>query len=129
MTVVRLTKSAGEFSLLPALHPIANPRPHPEFFFTLVALVLHSQVSLARASCHPRCSTSTTIAAPLDWVEAVGKLHLPSTADSRLQKLMDRNNEDLLGQSELEELAALVELSEKLRLVRGEAWQILGKRP
>jgi len=65
----------------------------------------------------------------LDWVEAVGKLHLPSTADSRLQKLMDRNNEDLLGQSELEELAALVELSEKLRLVRGEAWQILGKRP
>ena len=42
---------------------------------------------------------------------------------------MDRNNEDLLGQSELEELAALVELSEKLRLVRGEAWQMLGKRP
>jgi hypothetical protein len=72
---------------------------------------------------------STTIAAPLNWVEAVGKLHLPSKTDRRLQELMDRNNDGLLGPSEREELEALAELSEQLSLVRGEALQILGKRP
>jgi len=69
------------------------------------------------------------IAAPLNWVETVGKLHFPSKADRRLQELMDRNNEGLLDQSEREELEALVELSEELSLVRAEALQILGKRP
>lgn len=72
---------------------------------------------------------SSTIAAPVNWVEAVGKLHFPSKADRRLQELMDRNNEGLLDGSEREELEALVELSEQLSLVRGEALQILGKRP
>lgn len=71
---------------------------------------------------------SSMIAAPLNWVEAVGKLHFPSKADRRLQELMDRNNEGLLDQSEREELEALVELSEQLSLVRAEALQILGKR-
>lgn len=42
---------------------------------------------------------------------------------------MDRNNEGLLQESEREELESLVELSEQLSLVRGEALQILGKRP
>jgi len=42
---------------------------------------------------------------------------------------MDRNNEGLLQESEKEELEALVELSEQLSLVRGEALQILGKQP
>ena len=74
-------------------------------------------------------SMSSTIAAPVNWVEAVGNLHFPSKADRRLQELMDRNNEGLLGPSEREELEALVELSEELSLVRGEALQILGKRP
>lgn len=72
---------------------------------------------------------STTIAAPVNWVEAVGKLRFPSKADRRLQELMERNNDGLLGPSEREELEALVELSEQLSLVRGEALQILGKRP
>lgn len=72
---------------------------------------------------------SATIAAPVNWVEAVGNLHFPSKADRRLQELMDRNNEGLLEPSEREELEALVELSEQLSLVRGEALQILGKRP
>jgi hypothetical protein len=35
---------------------------------------------------------STTIAAPPDCVEAVGRLHFPSKADRRLQELMDRNS-------------------------------------
>src|SRR5438270_14038424 len=72
---------------------------------------------------------SSTIAAPVNWVEAVGKLHFPSKADRRLQELMDCNNEGLLDQWEREELEALVELSEQLSVVRGEALQILGKRP
>jgi hypothetical protein len=72
---------------------------------------------------------NSTIAAPVDWVEAVGKLHFPSKADHRLQELMDRNTEGLLQEFEREELEALVELSEQLSLVRGEALQILGKQP
>ena len=72
---------------------------------------------------------SSTIAAPVDWVKAVGNLHFPSKADRRLQVLMDRNTEGLLEPSEHEELEALVELSEQLSLVRGEALQILGQRP
>jgi hypothetical protein len=71
----------------------------------------------------------STIAAPIDWVEAVGNLHLPLKAERRLQELMDRNNEGLLQESEMEELEALVELSEQLSLVRGAALQILGKQP
>lgn len=72
---------------------------------------------------------NSTIAAPVDWVEAVGNLHFPSKTDHRLQQLMDRNNEGLLRESEKEELESLVELSERLSLVRGEALQILGKLP
>ena len=72
---------------------------------------------------------SSTIAAPIDWVRAVGKLQFPPKTDRRLQELMDRNNEGLLKESERQELEALVELSEELSLVRGEALQILGKQP
>jgi len=74
-------------------------------------------------------SMSSTIPAPVDWVEAVGNLHFPSKADRRLQELMDRHNEGILGETEREELEALVELSEQLSLVRAEALHILGKRP
>jgi len=42
---------------------------------------------------------------------------------------MDRNTEGLLQESKREELEALVELSERLSIVRGEALQILGKQP
>jgi hypothetical protein len=72
---------------------------------------------------------NSTIAAPVEWIEAVGNLRFPSKADHRLQELMDRNNEGLLQEPEREELEGLVELSEKLSLVRGEALQILGRQP
>lgn len=68
------------------------------------------------------------IDAPVDWVESVGSLRFPSKTDRRLQDLMDRNNEGFLSSDEREELEALVELSERLSLVRAEALQILGKR-
>ncbi len=72
---------------------------------------------------------NSVIAAPLDWVESVGNLRFPSRADRRLQELMDRNNEGLLTEGEREELEALVELSERLSLVRAEALQILRSQP
>lgn len=69
------------------------------------------------------------MAAPVDWIEAVGNLRFPAKADRRLQGLMDRNNEGLLQESERAELEVLVELSEQVSLVRGEALRILGKLP
>ncbi len=72
---------------------------------------------------------STTIDAPLEWVESVGSLRLPPRADQRLQELMDRNNEGLLTDSERVDLESLVELSERLSLVRAEAIHLLGRKP
>jgi hypothetical protein len=72
---------------------------------------------------------NSVITAPLEWIESVGNLRLPAKADNRLQSLMDRNNEGLLNEGERDELEALVELSERLSLVRAEALQILGRQP
>lgn len=71
----------------------------------------------------------TTIAAPTAWVATIGDLRLPRKADDRLQSLMDRNTEGQLSAVEHEELEALVELSERLSLVRAEALQLLGREP
>ena len=71
---------------------------------------------------------NSVIAAPVDWIESVGDLRLPPKTDHHLQGLMDRNTEGLLNPAEREELEALAELSERLSLVRAEAWQILGKQ-
>jgi hypothetical protein len=51
-------------------------------------------------------------------IEAVADLRLPPRADRRLQDLMDRYTEGALLPTEREELAALVEMSESLSLVR-----------
>ena len=75
------------------------------------------------------CDMSSTIDAPLEWVETVGNLRLPPRADQRLQALMDRNNEGLLTETEHAELEALVELSERLSLVRAGALHLLGRSP
>ena len=52
---------------------------------------------------------STTIDAPLEWVETVSSLRLPPKADQRLQELMDRNNEGLLTETERADLESLVD--------------------
>jgi hypothetical protein len=72
---------------------------------------------------------SSTIDAPLEWVETVGSLRLPPKANRRLQELMDRNNEGVLTESERADLESLVELSERLSLVRAEALHLLGRKP
>jgi hypothetical protein len=72
---------------------------------------------------------ASVISAPVDWVESVSSLKLPPRADRRLQELMDRNNEGQLSATERAELETLVELSESLSLVRGEAMHLLGRKP
>jgi len=72
---------------------------------------------------------STTIIAPIAWVETVGQLSLPAKADQRLLQLMDSNNEGLLSETERAELESLVEMSERLSLVRAEALHLLGQQP
>ena len=72
---------------------------------------------------------NTTVDAPVEWVETIGQLRLPIKSDERLQQLMDRNNEGQLAAGEREELESLVELSERLSLVRAEALLLLGRRP
>jgi len=70
-----------------------------------------------------------TITAPVQWVENIGQLSLPSKADGRLQDLMDRNNEGQLSSAEHSELKALAEMSQQLSLVRAEALNLLGRKP
>jgi hypothetical protein len=50
---------------------------------------------------------STTIDAPVEWVETIGRLRLPLKTDDRLQQLMDRNNEGSLTDAEREEMESL----------------------
>jgi hypothetical protein len=72
---------------------------------------------------------NAVVEAPREMVEAVAALHLPASADKRLQWLMDRNNEGLLSPEEKEELVALAEWSETISLVRADALQLLGRSP
>ncbi len=71
----------------------------------------------------------TTLAAPVDWIETMSELKLPSQADSRLQELMDLNNEGELSKPQLTELEMLVEWSQQLSLVRARALHLLGRAP
>ena len=72
---------------------------------------------------------SAVVEAPLEMVEAVAALHLPPTADRRLQVLMDRNNNGALSKEELAELESLVDVSEVMSLVRADALRLLGRKP
>lgn len=72
---------------------------------------------------------SALVQAPLDLLEEVAVLRFPPKADKHLQELMDRNNDGKLTAQQREELEALVELSEKLSLVRAKVLHCLGRRP
>lgn len=71
---------------------------------------------------------AAVISAPKSWVASVGRLALPKKADRRLQMLMDANNEGRLSVAERGELAALVEWSENVSLLRAQALQLLGRQ-
>jgi hypothetical protein len=72
---------------------------------------------------------NNVIPAPTEWVKSIGELRLPSTTNRYMQQLMDRNTEGQLTSTERGELEALVELSERLSLIRAEALQLLGQTP
>lgn len=67
-----------------------------------------------------------TVDAPLRWVESIALVDLPAHADEQMRDLMDRNNQGQLTDQERVDLAAL---SERLSLVRAEAFQLLGRKP
>ena len=64
-----------------------------------------------------------------DLLESFAKVGFPQKTDARLHWLMDRNSAGILQHSELEEMEALVELSENLSLLRAKALRDLGRRP
>jgi hypothetical protein len=72
---------------------------------------------------------SAVVETPKELLEAVADLRLPAKADHRLQELMDRNTNGLLGEAERAELEALVELSETIAPLRARALQLLGRLP
>ena len=72
---------------------------------------------------------AAVISAPKSWIASVGRLALPKKADKRLQTLMDANNEGQLTAAERRELAALVEWSENVSLLRAQALRLLGRQP
>lgn len=72
---------------------------------------------------------TAVVQAPLTMVENLAELRLPPQADRLLQRLMDRNTEAALTPDEREELEALVELSERIALVRSQALRLLGRTP
>jgi hypothetical protein len=70
----------------------------------------------------------STMQDPRELAEAVVALRLTPKADQRLQELMDRNTNGLLTDNEREELAALVEMSETISLLRAKALLFLGRK-
>lgn len=68
-----------------------------------------------------------TVEAPADFLEELANFLLPESTQRRLESLMDRNTEGALGPDEAEELNALVEMSERISLLKGRALLILGR--
>jgi hypothetical protein len=62
---------------------------------------------------------------PVPFLKRVAAFKLSPVADRRLQQLMDRNTEGRLSRGERAELRALVDLSERLSLLRAEAFAAL----
>lgn len=68
-----------------------------------------------------------TIATPVELVTSLAEFRFSPKLNARLQDLMERNTEGQLTAAEREELEALVELSETIAILRGEALQVLGR--
>jgi hypothetical protein len=74
-------------------------------------------------------SVVSVVQAPIEMIEEVAALRFPARTDERIQQLMDRNTNGTLSPEELEDLEALVELSETIGLVRAKALRLLGHKP
>ena len=70
-----------------------------------------------------------TVGAPLELIEALAEFRFPEKLDGHLRELMDRNTEGQLSEAQRKDLEALVELSERMALLRGQALRLLGRKP
>lgn len=72
----------------------------------------------------------TAIAQTADEVlDELASLRLPDRTIQKLQDLMDSNNEGQLTETERSDLESLVELSERIAILRGKALILLGRKP
>jgi hypothetical protein len=94
----------------------------------VLQMLPHQAVDIPYAGGH-LFHMAAVITAPKSWVASVGRLSLPKKSASRLQLLMDRNNDGLLTPAERRELTALVEWSENVSIIRAQALQLLGRQP
>lgn len=64
---------------------------------------------------------ANTIEIPTQFLEEMANFEFPTSAQERLKQLMDKNNEGLLTELERAELSSLVELNEKVTLLKSQA--------
>jgi len=62
-----------------------------------------------------------TIEIPVQFLMEMARFELPASTQEKLDRLMDKNNEGLLSDEEREELKALVEINERVSLLKGRA--------
>ena len=68
---------------------------------------------------------SRTVEVPLELLEEVAQLEFPPTTQQTLARLMDKNTEGQLSEDERKELQALVDLNERVSLLKGRAKLLL----
>ena len=99
-------------------------RPVPTVSYAFVASFDSKQATASLSG----VASPTGAARLKNALASVGRLALPKNADKRLQALMDANNEGRLSAAERRELAALVEWSENVSLLRAQALRLLGRQ-
>lgn len=62
-----------------------------------------------------------TVEIPIQFLEEMANFQFSASTQERLDWLMDKNNEGLLERDEREALRALVDLNERISLLKGQA--------
>jgi len=65
----------------------------------------------------------------VSFVDGLTNIRFSPAMNTRIQHLMDLNNEGKLSAEDREELESLVDWSEQISLVRAGAFQLMGKKP
>ncbi len=64
---------------------------------------------------------ASTIEIPTKFLKEMADFQFPPSAQERLNQLMDKNNEGELNEPERAELSSLVELNERVTLLKSQA--------
>ena len=62
-----------------------------------------------------------TVEIPVQFLVEMAGIEFPASTQEKLDRLMDKNNEGLLSAEEREELKALVDINERVSLIKGRA--------